>query len=163
MVVISEYRQEWDETAAGCRIYSDEASVCPLCSGFLWRFGTRSRGIIQSCGEKLRLIIRRWKCKMCGKIHHELPDIMVPYKRHCAETVENIVADKTAEVCCEESTTRRIKAWWAGCLLYFESIIVSLRAKYGAVFSVHPAPREIVRALVNTNLWPSTRSAFLSG
>jgi len=163
MVVISKYRQEWDAAAAAYQIHSKEEIVCPLCSGFMCCFGTRRRGLIQSCGVKRKLVIRRRKCRICGKIHHELPDSVVPDKRHGTETVGKVIAGDTDEVACEESTIRRIKEWWAVCRLYFESIISSLRVKYGAVFSANPAPREMMRAAANAHLWPSTRSAFLTG
>jgi len=95
-------------------------------------------------------------------IHHELPNILVPYKRYSVEAVEKIVAGNTDGLHCEDSTVRRIKNWWAACQLYFESILVSLREKYGVEFSPYPAPKEIIRAVVNSNLWAHTRSAFLS-
>ena len=125
--------------------------------------GIRKRKLINAEGDKQTLIIRRLRCKECRVIHHELPDIVVPYKRHCADTIEKIVAGETAGLDCEERTIHRIKAWWAACFLYFENIIASLREKYGMVLSPFPAPREIFRAIVNSQLWIHTRSAFLSG
>jgi hypothetical protein len=92
-----------------------------------------------------------------------LPDIVIPYKRHCSETIEKVIAGDSAEINCEESTIHRIKAWWGACKLYFESVIASLREKEGVKFSANPAPREIVRAVVNAHLWIHTRSACLSG
>jgi hypothetical protein len=89
--------------------------------------------------------------------------MIIPYKRHCAETCEKIIAGETEGLNCESSTIRRIRAWWAACQIYYENIIASLREKYGAVFSEHPPPREIVRATVNAHLWVHTRSAFLTG
>ena len=163
MVSTRDYRQEWDEKVGGYQIHSEEICVCPLCSGLLCRYGKRCRGVIESSGEKLPLVIRRLKCKLCGAIHHELPDIVVPYKRYGTEAVEKIIAGDTDDVACEVSTIRRIWAWWYSCRLYFESIIASLRAKYGARFSACPAPREMFRAAVNAQLWPSTRSVFLPG
>jgi len=41
--------------------------------------------------------------------------------------------------------------------------MASLREKYGEMFSRNPAPKEIIRAVANANLWVHTRSAFLSG
>ena len=96
-------------------------------------------------------------------IHHELPDIVVPYKRHCTETEEKVIAGDVGEVYCEESTMRRIRAWWSACRLYFESVLASLRKKYGNVFSTECAPREMIYAVANAHLWIHTRSAFLSG
>jgi hypothetical protein len=125
--------------------------------------GSRKRKVINSAGEKQTLIIRRLRCKGCRIIHHELPHMLIPYKRHCAETVEKIIAGQTKDVPCEGSTIRRIEMWWIAIKLNLESIIASLRVKYGAAFSVRPAPREIIRAVVNAHCWLSTRSAFLSG
>ena len=119
--------------------------------------------MIDSAGEKQTLVIRRLRCDECKHIHHELPDILMPYKRHCMETIENVIAGKTEDVPCEISTISRIRAWWIACQLYFESIMASLRTKYGAVFNARPAPREIVKAVVNSHNWPSTRSAFMTG
>jgi hypothetical protein len=84
---------------------------------------------------------------------------VVPYKRHCAETVENIVSGETADVCCDLATKRRIRTRWAEFSLYFTSMLASLRMKYGAVFSASPVPRETVRAAANAHLWVHTRSA----
>ena len=125
--------------------------------------GSRKRKVINSAGEKETLIIRRLRCKGCLVIHHELPDTVIPYKRHCAETVEAVISGKKGGQPCEESTIYRIRAWWAACRLYFENVITALVSKYGAVFSPSPAPREIVRAVVNAHLWVHTRSAFMSG
>jgi len=110
-------------------------------------------------GSVKTLIIRRLRCCECGKIHNELPDILIPYKRHCAETIENAVNDKTDDICCEESTIRKIRRWWAGLVLYFHSVLASLEAKYDVKFLESIKPAEIARAIVNANLWTHTRSA----
>jgi 16S rRNA G966 N2-methylase RsmD len=47
--------------------------------------------------------------------------------------------------------------------VYFLGVLGSLDAKFGAVFSDPPQPKEIVRAVANANLWIPTRSAFSSG
>ena len=129
----------------------------------MYVIGTRRRMIIVIGGTPMTIIIRRLRCKKCGKIHHELPDKIIPYKRHCADTIENILRDDGDGFDIELSTIWRIKAWWASLRLYTEGILVSLREKYGVLISPKSAPREIVRAVVNSNLWPHTRSAFLSG
>ena len=126
-------------------------------------YGRRKRKVVDSYGTKQTYIIRRLRCERCGHIHHELPDIMVPYKRHCIETIEAVIADDIADVCCENSAIRRIRAWWAKCRLYLESVIASLREKYGVPFPADMAPREIIRIVANAHLWVSTRSAWLSG
>ena len=144
-------------------IISKETSICPICGGHFNVIGTKRRKVIEPNGEVKILIIRRLRCRECGKIHHELPDIFVPYKRHCAETIEKIIAGKTAEVPCEESTIRKIRAWWSVLLPYFISVTESLNAKYSVTFRQPLAPKEIIRAVANAHLWIHTRSACSSG
>ena len=141
---------------------SEETSRCPICVAELHVIGSRSRIVIDSSGKLLRLIIRRLRCGDCGKIHHELPDMVIPYKRHCTTTIEKIITGKCEEVCCEESTIRRVRQWWLACQLYFRSVLASLREKYGVMFCDVSPPKEIVRAVANAQLWPHTRSAFVS-
>ena len=162
MVIIVQYREERDEDGV-IHIISEEEVACPICSGFLKVIGSRGRGQNDSAGNKITLIIRRLRCQSCRKIHHELPDRVIPYKRHCAETVEKIVNGDVYDVCCDFVTESRIRAWWDGVYMYFKSVLVSLQMKYGVVFSSCPAPSEIVRAVVNANYWVHTRSASMSG
>jgi len=144
------------------RVHSNESIACPVCIGALNIIGSRKRKYIDDSGKKQTLIIRRFRCADCKRIHHELPDILVPYKRHCIETVEKIATGSLNSLPCEESTVRRIKNWWKKFRLYFENILISLKEKYG-IFSVSPRlPKEVVRIAVNTNYWVHTRSAFLS-
>jgi len=162
MIMISRYRLRKNKKGKTV-VDSFEINVCPVCGHILIVIGVRERKYIGSDGAKKALVIRRLRCKGCRVIHHELPDILVPYKRHCVDTVESIIGGDTASACCEERTIQRIRSWWAACRLYFEGALSSLREKYDAVISHNPAPREIVRAVVNSNLWVHTRSAFLSG
>jgi len=162
MIIISNYRLDEIESNV-FYVRSYEKNVCPVCENTIRTIGIRRRKYISDSGEGHTLIIRRLRCKNCNKIHHELPDILIPYKRHCADTIENIIAGEESGLPCEESTVRRINNWWVACLLYFENVLVSLRAKHGVLFSLRPAPKEIVRAVVNANLWIHTHSAFLSG
>lgn len=161
MIIITRYRTEANEKGH-IRIISEEESVCPICVGLLKVIGIRSRIVINTGGDKEKLIIRRLRCKICLKIHHELPDCVIPYKRHCAETIEIIISGDNATACCDFVTEHRIRSWWATISLYFEKALASLRVKYVIEFSSDPTPSEIVRAIVNSNLWVHTRSAMLS-
>ena len=160
--MISSYGKRIDEDG---RIYilCYECHICPVCGHTLLVIGTRERKYIDGGGIMCVLVIRRLRCKGCRVIHHELPDIVIPYKRHCAETVESVVNDKPEDTCCDDRTIKRIKAWWESCRLYFENALASLSEKYDVEFPQRPAPRGIVRAVVNANLWIHTRSAYLSG
>ena len=157
VVIIIKYREEVNEEGV-IYIISEEDSVCPVCVGVLAVIGIRKRGRINSAGDKEGLVIRRLRCKTCRKIHHELPDCLIPYKRHCAETVEKVVSGGVEDICCDFRIEARIKAWWAAFRVYFENIRASLRMKYGAAFPPDPTPREIVRAVANANLWVHTRT-----
>ena len=164
MVIITQYREERDEDGI-IHIISEEETVCPICAGILKVIGSRRRGQIDVTGDKETLIIRRLRCQTqtCRRIHHELPDRVIPYKRHCAETVENIVNGDVDDVCCDFVTESRIRAWWDGLYTYFKGVLASLQMKYGVVFSSRSTPREIVRAVANANYWVHTRSVSMSG
>jgi len=161
MIIITHYREERGEDGI-IFIISEEENVCPVCIGILIVIGSRRRGLINSAGDKEMLVIRRLRCLTCRKIHHELPDKVIPYKRHCAETVEKVIVGDVVDVCCDFVTQSRIKTWWNSFSLYFESVLASLQIKYGSIFSADSAPRKIVRAVTNSNLWVHTRSVSLS-
>jgi len=130
--------------------------------------GLRARVLIGSDGQKRVLIIRRLKCSSCGRIHHELPDCVVPYKRHCAQTIEAVAAGHPEETPCDERTIRRLSAWWGVVGVYFLHVLKALAEKYKMKFSSPPTFRQILRAAVNSNSFTfanliCTRSACLSG
>ena len=161
MINISKYRVEYNEKEKVFYIWAEEEIVCPVCGcERLKKKGRRKRRVIKPNGEEIVLKIRRLKCKDCKTIHHELPKLLVPYKRYSAQTIEIIINKTYEEVCCENSTINRIKAWWANIQLYIKSVEESIKLKYNITFSKERKLVEIVRALVNTHLWPGTRSAW---
>ena len=122
--------------------------------------GWRKRGIIGADGEKLILKIRRLKCAKCNRIHHELPDCVVPYKHHCAETIEKIINGETEGVPCDNRTIRWIAAWWAVILPYFLSVLKSHAGKYENKTEL--SFRKIIYDAVKSNNWVCTRFAYAS-
>ncbi len=128
-----------------------ETVTCPVCGGELYVRGLRKRKLIDTEGKKITLMIRRLRCGKCGRLHHELPDIVVPYKRHSAETIEAIIGG--GEVSEEKRTVRRIAAWWRMVGAYFMSVMKSLWEKHGLPSVPKPAFRELVRAAVNSGNW----------
>ncbi len=116
--------------------------------------------MIDSEGKKIAVTIRRLRCEECARLHHELPDMVVPYKRHCAQTIEQIIAGTVAGLDCEERTIERVKKWWGGLRTYIGGIAIALREKYGLDIT-GSAPREIIRAMVNNHLWVHTRSVYM--
>lgn len=86
--------------------------------------GSRRRVWYKSCGQRAALIIRRLHCESCGRIHHELPNLLVPYKRYDAESMEGVLSEPAqSDVAADESTLYRWRSWFlvwvvyaAGCL-----------------------------------------------
>jgi hypothetical protein len=92
------------------------------------------------------------RCDECNRTHHDLPDCIVPYKRHCAGIIENIALGSN-EAADDIRTDARIKTWWAAVRVYFMNILKTLSIKHGARYQDPPAFREIIRAVVNSNNW----------
>lgn len=119
------------------------------------------------------------------KIHHELPDCIVPYKRYESACVEQVVTEpeSVSTAAADDATLRRWKHWFYEQIPYLLGVLTSIAIRFHqdpvempSVPSqsahhrighyVGDAPgwlARIVRPVVNSNLWAHTRSAFLSG
>ena len=90
--------------------------ICPICGGKLNYRDNRLRIFKEYGGDKKRLLIRRLKCK-CGRLHHEIPDFLVPHKHYTNEVLENVLddvstpADLSSEDYPCEITMKRWKDW----------------------------------------------------
>lgn len=154
-------------------VRSTEQVPCPCCGSRLKVAGSRRRVWYKSSGERDRLIIRRLRCQNCERIHHELPDILVPYKRYDTESLEGVVSKpERTDVAADESTIARWKRWFthwspyaAGCLRSISmQYDLPVRASSKSTGSVlHPFGRfidlvpkwmcQVVRPIVNLHLW----------
>lgn len=165
-------------------VRSGEQSLCPCCNGDLKVIGSRRRRYIDGYGSTVILVIRRLKCRSCKKHHHELPDLLVPYKRYGSESIEAVVSlDNNIYVSADESTIRDWRRWFKEISDYLLGCLVSILIQQGldpaeVILSTLPrsplqriyhlvgdAPgwlARVVRPIANFNLWPQTRSAFLS-
>lgn len=72
-------------------------------------------------GETSHIWLRRLCCKRCGRLHLELPDLLVPQKHYAAEVIENVVDEvsteedeSTEDYPCQD-TMQRWKRWMAFC------------------------------------------------
>lgn len=144
--------------------------------------GSRRRNCINSAGEKIVLVIRRLQCSSCKRIHHELPDILVPYKRHCSESIEAVIAGNIQTIAADGTTMARWQMWFLDLVNHFLGCLISVAAQYSMNSVEVPSflPRSslqriwhyvgdtygwlarVVRTVVNSNNWIQTRSAFLS-
>lgn len=125
--------------------------------------------------------IRRLKCLICNKIHHELPDFMIPYKRYSSELISGFVEGKD-DIRIDPQQVKKLHHWFALRLSNFVGLTrrafkVDLKLAVShepdgtlsnldwlkSCFDNHPNwLAHLVRMLVNLNLWPHTRSVWLS-
>jgi hypothetical protein len=172
MVIISNYSLEFKSDSGFFKVKSKEDIPCPNCDNGLKVYGSRKRGLIKQDGTKQVLVIRRLQCKKCETIHHELPDIIVPYKRFESVAIESaLVADDScnAQFPGEERSYQRLKLWFYLIRKYFEGCIYSLKERLSFTcyikLPLYPLERQLdgwlkglVRHLVNSHLWLQTRS-----
>lgn len=175
MNIVSNWHLECNGFIKGLRafrVWAEEECFCPICVGKLIKKGLRTRFLIRikpgateddiSPYEKICLLVQRQKCKGCGKIHHQLPDCIVPYKRFDLEIIEGVIRNTEKHTLIDLDTIKRILAWWALMVAYILGVATSLEAKYQAFISPEQKLVKIVRALANSHLWPGTRSFFSS-
>ena len=180
MIILAKYSLIHDkDNSTKCFVKSEEESICSVCgSPELKVIGSRKRKALQGDGEALILVIRRLRCMNCRRIHHELPDMLVPYKRYCGAVIEVILDDSATEVCCENSTIARIKSWFGGVSEYIAGCLTAIAARLDLEKALRSGPAclrikalvgeatgwlaRTVRTMVNTNNWVHTRSAFMS-
>lgn len=51
----------------------------------------KKRGMKLEGGSRQWLIIHRFKCCSCGRLHNELPDCLVPYKHYQTEIISGVL------------------------------------------------------------------------
>ncbi|HML25294.1 MAG TPA: DUF6431 domain-containing protein [Methanomethylovorans sp.] len=180
MIIIEKYKLVPDKNdKSKFYVKSEEKSVCPLCSHSDLRvIGSRKRIALSSSSEKLSIVIRRLRCSKCSRIHHELPDMLVPYKRYSSACIEAIVESEGDGISCENSSIYRIKEWFGYMMVYIAGSLGAIAAKMGIEIEAKeksPFQRikvyvgkekgwlaRAVRTIANTNNWVHTRSAFMS-
>jgi hypothetical protein len=143
-------------------------------------------------GTKTVYCIRVLKCvnKACpSKYHRELPDIIVPYKRYNAESIEEAIdhGNSDTTVAADEATIKRWRKWFSLNGTYVIMALLSVMATMGddvipsslanEKTHVHKLVEiikgivgrkiawlcESVRILVNSAKWIFNRSAFMTG
>ncbi len=163
-------------------VRSREQVYSPCCDSEMEVIGSRKRVLFNDEGEQKMLRVRRLSCLVCGRIHHELPDIIVPYKRFDSASIEaGIEGAALLSVTADDSTIYRWRRWFIAVAWQLYSILSALAFRLGRPVEVFPETSQslflyfrkftgtgpgwlarVVRPVVNTNNWPQTRSAFLS-
>ena len=161
-----------------------ESIPCPCCGEQLGVIGSRQRKSRNSEGQSKTLVIRRLRCVKCRRIHHELPDCLIPYKRYESASIECVISEvvESSDVAAEDATMYRMRVWFNTVLPYFLSCLNAIAIQLGGDPVEEPSVpklsahqriglyvgytpgwlKRIVRPVVNTNLWLHTRFVFLS-
>ncbi|MFC7801740.1 DUF6431 domain-containing protein [Bacillus subtilis] len=156
----------------------------PCCGKDMLVRDTKNRKAKDQTGQIKIYNIRRLQCTNCQSLHHELPDLLIPYKRYEAECIESVLTNPSSHIVpADDSTLSRWHGWfhqlvdyWVGCLT---SIMVStnqgnIPLDFTSKDSGTALQRigrlagdatgwlaRIVRPIVNINFWIHTRSAFI--
>jgi len=165
MIIISNFTLLFNPEDGFYHLKINEDVICPVCgSANLVPKGKPKRKLIMLDGETRLLKLKRLKCGNCAKTHRVLPDIIIPYKHHCAETYNDVIKNGAINaIYCEAYTIHRIKAWWAAMQLYIKSTMLAIMEKHGVDLKAEKKLGKIVRALANSHLWPGTRSELTPG
>lgn len=173
MISIKDYSLEYKSDSGVFKVRSFEIVPCPCCGGLLAVCGSRKRNLKKADGSEQVLSIRRLECELCGKIHHELPDMIVPYKRYEAEAVESALSGDGSNTAGtfpgEGNTLQRLKLWFLLLQEYFDEVLLSftrqLCLESKILLPLYPLKRQadgwlkcLVRLTVNAGLWLQTRS-----
>ncbi len=165
-------------------VRSVAVSRCPHCRHPLRVIGSRPRTRRTPDGVRQILIIRRLRCDDCQRIHHELPDCLVPFRRYDSDSLEAFGSQgTTAAVAAEPSTFTRWQAWLRVWIPYVQRcwMAMAARQRIGETGEALPflaplPPRapwvadttpagwlaSIVHRMVNDAFWLQTRSASVT-
>jgi hypothetical protein len=152
-----------------------------MCSGALNVIGSRNRTVLDEERNPMVLRIRRLFCKVCQCVHHELPDILVPYKRYASRVVEGVISEPSnQQVAAETSTLSAWRNWfrkrWPHWLGVFARLVEEQVAQplSTGLQSAHERLGQwvgrttgwlarIVQSIVNLHFWNIPVPPFLSG
>lgn len=91
MFSISNYDLRSNELPIFYVVNNDPAPPCPECRSSLAYRDSRKRILRYEGGIRQWVMIRRFKCCQCGRLHNELPDCMVAYKHYHAEVISGVL------------------------------------------------------------------------
>jgi hypothetical protein len=140
-----------------------ETISCPKCGGELKQHDRRRRGLIDGEGAKHVYSLRQLRCKRCRRLHRELTDFMVPYKRYSTEVVEKVSKGERVYTPYEERTRQKIRVWYKKVIGHLQGVWRQ-QVKLGFVSPyLVPSFVSLVRAAVNSGNWlyhPFGRTAY---
>lgn len=90
---------------------------------------------------------------MCRKLHTELPDLIVPYKRYSAEVIVAVSNGNNTDVPQDGRTGQKIKAWFKRIIPHLQGVWHrQVALGFGSPSDV-PDFTFLVRLAVNTGYW----------
>jgi len=113
---------------------------CPLCKGKLVARDTVDRHYRDEEGEKVWFRIRRLRCKECGKLHRELPDILLPYKHYRCEIIEETADGKEEAPGPEARTLQRWREWFAWVRILLGCVLTAIRIEKEGLLGLLDTP-----------------------
>ncbi len=157
-------------------VRSSETSFCPVCGGDLRSRDRRKRKVLLKDGQCIVLSIRRLRCKACGKIHAELPDLVQPFKHYASRVIQKVLDGHSEGCCAEDSTIRRWLREFENSRSRMDAALSALQTIYrkkpaNLLYPVSLLNRMrlhrplgwypfVTRILVNHGFWAYTRFAF---
>jgi hypothetical protein len=154
---------------------------CPYCQSTLNPYDRRDRKCRNENGDWQVLVVRRLRCQnpRCQRIHTELPDILVPYKRYQVGVIAAVLGGCARIAPLEESTRQRWRAWYGRIREHLLGVAASVhRWLQEAARNLPASPNsetftipesdmltlpDLVRLAVNSGNWITTRSAMVTG
>ena len=97
--------------------------------------------------------LRRLRCQNCLKLHLELPDVLVPYKRYEAKVVETVIAGGPVQVPNDERTIGKIRRWYKAIKAQLAGVWNWCVLHGFASPKQEPKLADLVRATVNSGFW----------
>jgi hypothetical protein len=112
------------------RVMCDEVLSCPFCQGPLTTRDSRPRFVTREDGGRETWIVRRLRCRSCGKIHTELPNFILPYKHYEALAIQKTLDDEPGNSCAaDDSTLRRWRESFAQAAPHIIALLTALFMK----------------------------------
>ena len=137
-------------------VTGEAESFCPICGGKLKYRDRRKRYVRDSEGHRLIYNLRRLRCqeKSCGKLHTELPDVLIPYKRYTRETFEVVAGVRTPDIPTDERTHRKMRAWTRYFRQYFNMVHMWISTRLRLPPRLFYDLGDMVTLIVRGGHWP---------
>ncbi|MDI9469009.1 MAG: DUF6431 domain-containing protein [Bacillota bacterium] len=131
-------------------------SRCPICGGKLKYRDRRKRFVRDPEGHRVVYLLRRLRCQetSCRKLHTELPDVLIPYKRYKRETFEAVTDYQKPDVPTDDRTHRKMRAWFRYFRDCFDEIHTSILARLRLPPRLFYTLCDMVTLLVTGGHWP---------